>query len=161
MNTPPPFQITIGHVTMHIEQRERWDELGMVYIGRRMNRLSLGTSLWANQFRLPDSPTRGDREECLRGYASQFHLQPLRVKSLPQLAGKTLLCWCGGSSLCHGHFLAAAVHLVPVHQPARWADACRMAVEFAIAEHRARRSGQPLPPTVEALRQYGVEQLAS
>lgn len=159
MKAAPPFQITIGHVQMHLEQRDRWEDLGMVYIGRQMRRLSLPMSLWANQFRLPDAPTRGDREECLRSYARQFADQPLRVRALPQLAGKTLLCWCGGGSLCHGHFLAAAVHLVPVNESPRWADACRMAVEFAIAEHRARRSGQPLPPTVEALRQYGVEVL--
>lgn len=153
----PSSQITVAHINLHWDTRPDWEQLGMLYIGRQNPRQRLPMSLWANQFKLPDHPTRADREVCLRSYASQFHLQAMRCRSLPQLAGKTLLCWCGGASLCHGHFLAAAHYLVPANQPERWADACRMAVEYAIVEFNVRRSGQPIPPTVEALREYGVE----
>lgn len=157
MSSPP--QITIAHINMHWDTRPDWEQLGMLYIGRQSPRHSLPMSLWANQFKLPDHATRGDREECLRKYAGQFPLQAMRCRGLPQLAGKTLLCWCGGASLCHGHFLAAAHYLVAGVPPERREAACRMAVEYAIAEHRARRSGEPLPPTCEALRSYGVEVL--
>jgi hypothetical protein len=157
MSTPP--QITVAHIALHWETRPDWERLGLLYIGRQHSRRSLPMSLWANQFKLPDHATRGDREECLRKYAAQFASQAMRCRFLPQLAGKTLLCWCGGASLCHGHFLAAAHYLVPANQPERWADACRMAVEYAIAEQRVRKSDRPIPPTVEALRTYGVEVL--
>lgn len=149
-------QIEIAHVRAYFDTYATWERDRVVYIGRRMGRhkVPLPQSMWANAFKLPENPTLADRHECLRNYARQFADQTLRITSLPKLFGCTLVCWCGGASLCHGHFLAAAAHLVPQNNRNRWREACQTAVEYAIAEHRRRGSGLPLIPTAENLAEY-------
>lgn len=146
--------IEIAHVNLYLPDRDLWEERRIIYIGRQLHRRDLPHSLWANQFKLSDNATLAERQENLRNYARQFATQALRVKSLPKLLGSTLVCWCGGTSLCHGHFLAAAAFLVPTQARAEWQSACERAAEYAIAEHRVRRSGKPLRPTLETIEQY-------
>ncbi len=71
-------------------QRDEYDE----YIGR--------PSKWGNPFKIgPD----GSRKEVIDKYREWIQSQPNLMKSLKELRGKRLGCWCS-PKLCHGHVLA-------------------------------------------------------
>jgi hypothetical protein len=64
-----------------------------VYIGR--------PSKWGNPFVIGRD---GSREEVIAKYDAWLLEQPELVTALPQLAGKTLGCWCAPQA-CHGDVL--------------------------------------------------------
>ncbi len=65
-----------------------------VYIGR--------PSKWGNPFVIGRD---GTREEVIARYEAWLLEQPELVLALPELAGKTLGCWCAPRA-CHGDVLA-------------------------------------------------------
>lgn len=78
-------------------KREKYD----VYIGR--------PSKWGNPFSHTGGkfgPANvGDRDEAVDAYEAWILTQPELLKSLPELKGKTLGCWCAPKR-CHGDVLA-------------------------------------------------------
>lgn len=89
MTTPAPSaeerRMRIVHCT-----RDPFD----IYIGR--------PSKWGNPFRLGAD---GDRAAVIAKYRTWLLTQPVLMAALPELAGKTLGCWCKPAS-CHGDVLA-------------------------------------------------------
>ena len=87
-----------------------------VYIGRG--------SKWGNPFTHLDGTTArfrvGTREEAIARYASWIREQPELLEALPELAGKTLGCWCAPKS-CHGEILVELCRerglIPPVEEP--------------------------------------------
>ena len=65
-----------------------------VYIGR--------PSKWGNPFVIGRD---GTRDEVIARYEAWLLEQPELVDALPELAGKTLGCWCAPRA-CHGDVLA-------------------------------------------------------
>jgi len=65
-----------------------------IYIGR--------PSKWGNPFTIGKD---GTREEVIEKYKVWFWTQPELIKSLPELKGKILGCWCKPKP-CHGNYLA-------------------------------------------------------
>jgi len=68
-----------------------------VYIGRG--------SKWGNPYTIGRD---GNRDEVCDKYVSWFFTQPQLIASLPELAGKTLGCFCKPKR-CHGDFLVEQV----------------------------------------------------
>lgn len=68
-----------------------------VYIGRG--------SKWGNPFIVGK---HGDRAEVISKYEMYIMTRPDLVASLPELAGKTLGCWCKPKA-CHGDILKIMV----------------------------------------------------
>lgn len=68
-----------------------------VYIGRG--------SKWGNPFIVGK---HGDRAEVISKYEMHIMTRPDLVASLPELAGKTLGCWCKPKA-CHGDILKIMV----------------------------------------------------
>jgi hypothetical protein len=75
-----------------------------VYIGRAT--LGYPASKWANPFKIGED---GTREDVIAKYEAWLHQQPELLAALPELRGKTLLCWCKTGEACHGHVLARLV----------------------------------------------------
>ncbi|MCA1700096.1 MAG: DUF4326 domain-containing protein [Actinobacteria bacterium] len=77
-------------------KRARYD----VYIGR--------PSRWGNPFQIGRD---GNRAQVIARYERWLTSQPELLAALPELAGKTLGCWCAPKA-CHGEVLArlAAEH---------------------------------------------------
>jgi hypothetical protein len=77
-------------------KRDRHD----VYIGRG--------SKWGNPFTHLDGTTARfrvrTREEAIAKYAAWIRTQSELMEALPELAGKTLGCWCAPKA-CHGEIL--------------------------------------------------------
>ena len=72
-----------------------------VYIGR--------PSKWGNPFVIgPD----GTRDDVIARYEAWLLEQPELVDALPELAGKTLGCWCAPRA-CHGDVLARLANAQP------------------------------------------------
>ena len=71
-------------------KRERYD----VYIGR--------PGKWGNPFQIGRD---GTREQVIARYERWIATQPELLAALPELAGKTLGCWCA-PKVCHGDVLA-------------------------------------------------------
>jgi hypothetical protein len=75
-----------------------------VYIGR--------PSKWGNPFsHLPGTLAEyrvNTRDEAIDAYFEWIKAQPHLLAALPELAGKTLVCWCK-PALCHGDVLADLV----------------------------------------------------
>jgi hypothetical protein len=65
-----------------------------VYIGR--------PSKWGNPFVIGRA---GTRDDVIARYEAWLLEQPELVDALPELAGKTLGCWCAPRA-CHGDVLA-------------------------------------------------------
>jgi Domain of unknown function (DUF4326) len=72
-----------------------------VYIGR--------PSKWGNPFVIGRD---GTREEVIARYEAWLLQQPELVAALPELAGKTLGCWCAPRA-CHGDVLARLANAQP------------------------------------------------
>lgn len=64
------------------------------YIGR--------PSKWGNPFVIGQ---HGTRDEVIDQYEEWVQTQPKLMAALPELAGKTLGCWCGPTNRCHGDVL--------------------------------------------------------
>lgn len=84
-------------------------ESDRVYIGR--------PSKWGNPFKIGDrDPERPgekmDRERVLDLYRSCLVRNDALMAALPELAGKTLGCWCRPEA-CHGDVLAVMVEALP------------------------------------------------
>ncbi len=71
-------------------KRARYD----VYIGR--------PSKWGNDFKVGRD---GTRAQVIARYEAWLATQPELLAALPELAGKTLGCWCAPAP-CHGEVLA-------------------------------------------------------
>jgi hypothetical protein len=75
-----------------------------VYIGR--------PSKFGNPFSHKDGTLAqfrvSTREEAVARYREWIQAQPHLMAALPELAGKTLICWCRPAS-CHGDVLADLV----------------------------------------------------
>lgn len=70
-----------------------------VYIGRGRG------SKWGNPFVIGQD---GDRAEVIRKYEAWLQQQPALLAALPELRGKTLVCFCKPQA-CHGDVLAKLV----------------------------------------------------
>lgn len=68
-----------------------------VYCGRAMGRMGLKASKWANPFKVGID---GNRFECIEAYRKRMQFKPDLVAALPELQGKTLVCFCAPQS-CH------------------------------------------------------------
>ncbi len=68
-----------------------------VYIGR--------PSKWGNPFTIGKD---GTREQVIAKYRAWIKTRPELIAALPELAGKTLGCWCAPRA-CHGDVLADLV----------------------------------------------------
>lgn len=64
-----------------------------VYIGR--------PSIWGNPYKIG---VDGTREEVIAAYENYVRSRPDLLRRLPEIAGKTLGCWCAPSA-CHGDVL--------------------------------------------------------
>lgn len=65
-----------------------------IYIGR--------PSKWGNPFEIGKD---GTREEVIHKYREWIQTQPSLLKSVHELKGKTIACWCAPLP-CHGDVLA-------------------------------------------------------
>lgn len=76
-----------------------------VYIGRAMNypNLKVPQSKWGNPFPVQ----KHGRDECIKMY-EQYVRNGELSKSLDELKGKTLGCWCHPEP-CHGHVLVRLI----------------------------------------------------
>lgn len=74
-----------------------------VYIGRKctMGGWDLPQSKWHNPFSVRQC---GSAEEACARYEKYIRTQPRLLKSLDELRGKTLGCWCKPNA-CHGDVL--------------------------------------------------------
>ena len=72
-----------------------------VYIGR--------PSKWGNPFVIGRD---GTRDDVIARYEAWLLEQPELVDALPELAGKTLGCWCAPRA-CHGDVLARLANAQP------------------------------------------------
>ena len=72
-----------------------------VYIGR--------PSKWGNPFVIGRD---GTRDDVIARYEAWLLEQPELVDTLPELAGKTLGCWCAPRA-CHGDVLARLANAQP------------------------------------------------
>ena len=83
------------------EETEYWG----VYIGDKCSRAGwkLSQSKWANPF-----ATTSRSNQMLSVYKCYVMSSPLLMVALPELAGKTLGCWC--NSPCHGEVLIELLH---------------------------------------------------
>ena len=74
-----------------------------VYIGRQNKSAGLVASKWANPFVIGKD---GTREEVIKQYEDWILKQPDLIKSLGELEGKVLGCWCDYPNVdCHGRVL--------------------------------------------------------
>ena len=90
MLTPPTETIPMAHRLVVHCKRSRHD----VYTGR--------PSKWGNPFQVGRD---GTREEVIERYERSMLTQPELLDALPELADKTLGCWCAPRA-CHGDVLA-------------------------------------------------------
>lgn len=74
---------------------------GDVYVGR--------PSKWGNPFTIGRD---GTRQEVIGRYERWLLTQPELLAALPDLAGKTLACWCAPRP-CHGDVLARLANAPP------------------------------------------------
>jgi Domain of unknown function (DUF4326) len=73
-----------------------------VYIGRAVPSRGLRRSRWANSFRIDATMSR---DEAVAAFEVWLRQRPRLLARLPELRGKTLVCWCWPER-CHGHVLA-------------------------------------------------------
>jgi hypothetical protein len=79
-----------------------------IYIGRRltMGGWNLAASVWGNPYKLipGEKDTPASRRVLLAKYETHVRSRPDLMQRLPELAGKTLGCFCA-PKLCHGDVL--------------------------------------------------------
>jgi len=75
-----------------------------VYIGRAFGEFK--ASKWGNHFKVKDC---GSNEEACRRYEKYIKRNPEILKSLNELKGKTLGCWCK-PKMCHGEILIKLIN---------------------------------------------------
>lgn len=73
-----------------------------VYIGRAHYPKRLGGSKWGNPFEIG---REGNRQQVIEKYGQHLKASPWLQQEIPQLVGKTLVCWCKPEA-CHGDILA-------------------------------------------------------
>ena len=111
----PAWRSTARSTTVVHSKREPYD----VYIGR--------PSKWGNPFSHKDRTLAefrvGSRDEAVDAYAEWIQTQPDLIKSIPELFGKVLGCWCHPQR-CHGDVLSEmANRLYPEYDLRRlWRD---------------------------------------
>jgi hypothetical protein len=76
---------------------------------RRARRLHRAPSKWGNPFVIGRD---GTRDDVVARYEAWLLAQPELVAALPELAGKTLGCWCAPRA-CHGDVLARLANAQP------------------------------------------------
>jgi hypothetical protein len=81
-----------------------------VYIGRG--------SKWGNPFVIGKD---GDRETVIAKYKRALWANKVLLNEVPELQGKTLLCWCAPEP-CHGHVLVAAMAWLETERKLETAD---------------------------------------
>jgi hypothetical protein len=84
---------------------------GYVYVGRevrdrRTNRIRFEESVWHNPFK---EGKDGTFEKVLAKYEAYVLSKPDLIERLPELSGKTLVCWCAPKP-CHGDVLLRLAH---------------------------------------------------
>lgn len=79
---------------MVVNKRKHKPTANDVYIGR--------PSKWGNPFVIGKD---GTRDDVIRKYEIWLQQQPHLMAALPELRGKTLVCWCKPAA-CHGDVLA-------------------------------------------------------
>ena len=153
-----------------------------VYIGRSSPIYGLPSSKWSIHIPMkgqePSTGEQRSRAWALARYREHLLSRPDLLAALPELAGKTLLCWCAPKP-CHGDVLAelyerdrtARAHLLGLLERAP-ASAGGAAVDqgvvaiarddlelltsgatvFAGLQRSARRLGFPLPPATDGRR---------
>lgn len=82
-----------------VRQRLKSDP-NYVYIGRSAR--GLKASKWLNKYKIGRDGTRAD---VIAKYRDNILSRPTLLAALPELRGKTLVCWCA-PNLCHGNVLA-------------------------------------------------------
>jgi hypothetical protein len=94
--------LNFNDVKEHWNRKEQvWAFPEMVYIGRTNKSKNLPASIWANPFAIS---AKVPRDEALRRYRLYVLTSPELVAALPELIGKTKICWCAPEA-CHGHVL--------------------------------------------------------
>jgi hypothetical protein len=86
---------------MVVNKRNHKPTSNDVYIGR--------PSKWGNPFVIGKD---GSRDDVIRKYASYLAGQPKLLAAIPELKGKTLVCFCKPLA-CHGDVLAALCEAIP------------------------------------------------
>lgn len=76
-----------------------------IYIGRWNPKFPIN-SKWANPFRIGRD---GNRKEVIRKYEEYINNKPELLKSIDELRGKRLGCYCAPQA-CHGDYLANLVN---------------------------------------------------
>jgi hypothetical protein len=120
---------------------------GEVYIGRKHPRFPNGSE-WGNPFHVN---TEGNRDLALVNFIKWLR-QPQRadlLRRVPELAGKTLGCWCAPHT-CHGHILATLAN-----NPLVYSYYCGVSLDVVMAI-RTRSDAWPLIPSLESLREYAA-----
>lgn len=85
-----------------------------VYIGRYNLHHGLQRSIWHNPYRIKDLDglplnDTEKRASVINKYAAYLEREPQLLARLPELEGKTLVCWCkqhGTDTPCHGDILS-------------------------------------------------------
>lgn len=81
-----------------------------VYIGRKHG--AIPASIWGNEFIIGRD---GTRAECCRKYREAFPSNIERIRRLPELVERILVCFCKPAE-CHGDYIASRANgLAPVH----------------------------------------------
>lgn len=88
----------------------KWDNDQYLYIGRANNHNNLEASKWANPFKI--NKDQG-RDEVIDRYRYYIRKSPELMAALPELKGKTLVCWCKPDEACHGDVLIELVDAKP------------------------------------------------
>lgn len=92
------------------------DNPGFVYIGRYNSRYGLQRSIWHNPHSmkaLAHLPLNAGekRVNVINKYASYLEYNADLLQQIPQLSGKTLVCWCKPHG-CHGDILCKARNML-------------------------------------------------
>lgn len=90
-------------------ETRQWVRPDYVYVGRAVRTYRIPASKWGNPFKLGKD---GDRDEVIALYREYLLNRPDLLAALPELRGKTLVCWCKPLT-CHGDVLAELADALP------------------------------------------------
>jgi hypothetical protein len=85
-----------------LEGKDWRDDPNFVYVGRAHLPRQLAESDWANPFRIGPGVTR---DEAIAQFRVHLHRRLDLLRRIPELVGKTLVCWCAPEA-CHADILA-------------------------------------------------------